>query len=413
MSESQGSEGLARAGSVVVSADEVLGPSEVRWDGGGRIVAVEPAGELTAAERATTLAPGFVNAHAHLDLGGLASLGAEVRPSGDGPGFVDWVGRVVGSRAGWTDAERHEGLRHSALTALAAGTTSVIDIDSTGWDAGALGPAAPRVVRCIELLDASPSTPDERTAAALDALARAEAPGEHPTGTLLEGLSPHGTHTVGDALFEAVGARVAGSSGLVCAVHWAETPEEVRWLAEGSGPFASWLGESPHCGGIERLARAGVLPGALLIHGNHPGPGDARALAAADAAVVHCPGSHAYFGRPPFPFEDFRAEGVRVLLGTDSLASNPALDMAREARLAMETLPLGARDAWRMVTEWPAGRLPWPEVTGRLEVGAAADLVRHRPVGGPVSSSVGDLLAPSCEVVEVWVGGCSILRRPR
>lgn len=398
------SAGAARAGAVIVGAGEVLGSSQVRWDERGLITSVEPCASMGAVESETVLAPGFVNAHAHLDLGGLAALGKD---PGQGQGFVGWIGRVMAARAAWGDEGRRQGLAASVERALRAGTTAVIDVDSTGWATSDLPAATPRIVRCRELLDASPASPDERTEAALRDLAALVAPGPSPRALVVDGISPHGTHTVGDELFRAVGERMgpAREGGLLSTVHWAETLEEVRWLTRGEGPFASWLGASPLCSGVERMARAGALSGAILAHGNHPVDGELELLREHDAAVVHCPGSHLYFGREPFPIDRYRSAGVPVLLGTDSLGSNEALDMGREARLAMGSLGLSADEAWRAITEEPASRLPWPEVTGRIEVGAAADLVRHRFAGAGPRGSIAALLGGGTNVIEVFVAG--------
>lgn len=381
---------------------EVLGPSEIRWDERGVITELCPCETLSEAERASVLAPGLVNAHAHLDLGGLAGLGEGGLDAG---GFVGWVGGVIAARASWSPEERRRGLSRSVERAVAAGTTSVIDVDSTGWSTRELPAAAPRVVRCRELLDASPAGSDSRTAECLARLERLVDPGAAPSSLVVDGVSPHGAHTVGDELFAAVGRRVSGAEGLLSTVHWAETAEEVSWLLRGEGPFASWLGPSPRCSGAERLARAGALSGALLVHGNHPTDGELDLLREHGAAVVHCPGSHLYFGRDPFPYPAYRDAGVPVLLGTDSLGSNAALDMGREARLAAQTLGIGAGEAWRLVTEAAAAWLPWPEVTGRLEVGAAADIARHVVPGATPLREASELLDPLGRVTEVFVAG--------
>ena len=49
--------------------------------------------------------------------------------------------------------------------------------------------------------------------------------------------------------------------------------------------------------------------------------------------------THAAFGHPPHPFREFIARGVRVALGTDSLASNPDLSILGEARFAHSRYP--------------------------------------------------------------------------
>ena len=344
---------VARAGAVVVRTGEVLGPSEVHWDERGTITEVRPCESLTEAERASSWRR-VSSMRTRTSIWALAHLGRRRRRR------VHRLGREAAARAGWDQEERRRSLSQSAERAVAAGTTSVIDVDSTGWSARELPPASPRVVRCRELLDASPAGADGRTDGCLAQLARLVDPGAAPTSLVVDGVSPHGAHTVGDRLLEAVGRRVGESDGLLSTVHWAETAEEVRWLLSGEGPFASWLGPSPRCSGAERLARAGALSGALLVHGNHPTDGELDLLREHGAAVVHCPGSHAHFGRDPFPYASYREAGVRVLLGTDSLGSNKALDMGREARLAVQTLGVGAEEAWRLVTEVAAEWLRGP-----------------------------------------------------
>ena len=69
-----------------------------------------------------------------------------------------------------------------------------------------------------------------------------------------------------------------------------------------------------------------------------------------NGTIVYCPRTHAAFGHPPHPFREFLARGVRVALGTDSLASNPDLDLLAEARFvhgAILTCPARRCCAWR------------------------------------------------------------------
>ena len=78
-------------------------------------------------------------------------------------------------------------------------------------------------------------------------------------------------------------------------------------------------------------------------------------------SIVYCPRTHAAFGHPPHPFREFLARGVRVCLGTDSLASNPDLDVLAEARFVRSRYPDFPGDQLlRMVTlsgaERSAGR---------------------------------------------------------
>lgn len=364
-----------RVGAAVLAADDVRGASEITVVD-GVIVAIDPCGTLSASERATVATAGLVNAHTHLDLGALA------RSVPPGSGFLDWVGRVVAARGSLDGAEIDAGVRSSAQALLASGTTSVIDIDSMGRTDAALEGIGLRTVLLREVLDGSPDGMNERSQLALESAQAALS----RRGRALRafGVSPHGTHTVGDELLGHLSSRIAdraaqprepGRSAAPHAVHWAETPEETSWLSEGSGPFAAWLGPSPGVSGTERLGRLGLLDGSLLIHGNVPADGEVERIAAADrCAVVHCPGSHLFFCRDEFPAPTYVEAGVALALGTDSWASNDVLDMRREVQLARQSLGFDAVTAWRSATETPARWIPWSAVSGRIDVGSAADL---------------------------------------
>lgn len=387
---------------MVIDASDVRFNAAVRF-AGGRIEAVEPAQGLTRDEEQTILAPGLVNAHAHLDLGAA--------PPGEPPagGFLGWVAAVMKTRGGTTEAEVGAGARGAASRLLATGTTTVLDIDASGAGREALEGSPLRLVSLREVIDGSPSSPDDRTGAALE-FAR-EAVHRPITERRASGLSPHGVHTVSDAL---LGELSRLSSGAPVVIHWAETPEETLWMLEGEGPFSDWLGPSPRVSGAERLRRAGLLRGAVLVHGNHPAPGELEALVGFDVAVVHCPGSHMYFSRPPFALEDFHAAGIAVALGTDSAASNADLDMHREIRIARETLGVSGAEAWRMATEAGARIAPWAHVSGRLGVGDAADLQRLRPAAWSGEAqrdgeALLDLLTAGELAVEgVWIAGARV-----
>ena len=93
-------------------------------------------------------------------------------------------------------------------------------------------------------------------------------------------------------------------------------------------------------------------------------------------SIVYCPRTHAAFRHPPHPFREFLARGVRVCLGTDSLASNPDLDILAEARFVRSRYPDFPGDQLlRMVTLAGAEALGWADECGSLEAGKSADLV--------------------------------------
>jgi cytosine/adenosine deaminase-related metal-dependent hydrolase len=164
------------------------------------------------------------------------------------------------------------------------------------------------------------------------------------------------------------------------AVHLAESAAELELLGHYRGPFVPFLrdlgvwdpeGLAEDPDHVLRLCN-GLVP-VLVAHGNYLRP---DAPIPANASVVYCPRTHAAFGHPPHPFRQLLARGVRVALGTDSLASNPDLDLLAEARFVHQRHPdFPSADLLRMATLAGAEALGWADEAGSLEAGKSADLV--------------------------------------
>ena len=337
------------------------------------------------------LAPGFVNAHAHLELGGLVGRMPSDR------GFHGWIGALLGARSELGQDDFRRAVRRGAPRLLATGTTAVGDIDSTGATEAVAAELGLRVVVQREVLDAWDPT---RTPAALARVSRA-LPG---SVRVREGLSPHAPYTVSSRLLAGAARRVE-RRGLPLAVHWAETEAEGQWLEEGAGPLAAILPASPRRSGLDLLAEHGLLgPRTALVHGNHPAAGEPERLARHGVSLVHCPGTHRFFSRAPFPLEAYRRAGVSLALGTDSLASNEDLDLRREMALARETLGLAPRDALELGLRGGARALGWDGL-GALGEGSPADLVLHRLEASDAEERLDELTAGGGKVERVWVHG--------
>jgi cytosine/adenosine deaminase-related metal-dependent hydrolase len=113
----------------------------------------------------------------------------------------------------------------------------------------------------------------------------------------------------------------------------------------------------------------------IIAHLNYLQDYDYELVANSGASVVHCPKCHTYFGHAPFPMKALREYGVNVCLGTDSLASNLALDMRGEMREAQALHGLGDRDVLEMVLLNGAKALGQAGRLGQISPGSLADLV--------------------------------------
>jgi cytosine/adenosine deaminase-related metal-dependent hydrolase len=331
----------------------------------GRIAAVGRAGDRPAdvdfGEAA--IIPGLVNAHTHLDLTGLRG---QAPPTSD---FTGWLRQVIAFRRGRSPEQVQIDIREGLSECVRFGTTLLGDISGDGGSWDALADAPLRAVVYREFL----GLPVDRASAAWQRFddwltSRASTP------TCRPGASPHAPYSARSSLFIAAATR-----GCPVATHLAESAAEMELLADHRGPFLQFLQDlgvwAPDglAEGTDHVLRllAGVSP-ALIVHGNYLPPDTSLP---ANASLVYCPRTHAAFGHPPHPFGEFLTRGVRVALGTDSLASNPDLDLLAEARFLHDRYPdLPGPTLLRMATLSGAEALGWSDETGSLTPGKSADL---------------------------------------
>lgn len=390
-----------RDGSVVVEGD--------------RIAWVGRAGDEPPALRARTvelgaamLTPGLVNAHTHLDLTVLRGLL-------DGLSFFDWIRGVVACRAALSPGELLDSARLGIIQGLERGVTTFADTAPADASFEAMRELGVRGVAYQEVFGPDP----QDAPAALRALeGHVTALRARETPLVRVGISPHAPYSVSDDLYAAA-SSLARKLDLPLAAHIAESVEESELVRAARGPFADSLarrgiavaprGRSP----IALLERAGVLDQrALLIHCVRCDAEDIAAVARADAAVATCPMSNRYFGHGAAPVVAMRRAGVRVGVGSDSMASNSRMDVLAEARaaLAAETgTPAGRELA--MATRDGARALGLHAVAGTLEVGRAADLAAFALDADDVTGSAPTL--PSGRATLVVVAGIERVRDGR
>jgi cytosine/adenosine deaminase-related metal-dependent hydrolase len=345
---------------------------------GDRIVWVGPRAQHPDAPNARVvelgncvLAPGLVNAHTHLDLTALRGLL-------DGLSFFEWIRAVVAARGVLTPDEWLDSARLGALESLEAGITCIGDTAPTAASFDAMCELGLRGVAYQEVF--GPDSAHARGALA-ELSARIAALRVRSTSLVRLGVSPHAPYSVSDELYSSA-ASWARAHDLPIATHVAESAAESELVAQGSGPFADMLrgrgirvaprARSP----IALLDRLDVLgPDSLLIHCVRCDDDDILAIRAKMAAVVSCPFSNRYFGHGEAPWEKIWRGTGSLALGTDSMASNTAMDLLAEVRVALEA-PADCTDddVWNFATVRGASALRLSKETGSLEAGKQADL---------------------------------------
>jgi 5-methylthioadenosine/S-adenosylhomocysteine deaminase len=391
---------LAR-GAVAVEADRIsaVGPlpeAQARFPG----AAIKDLGEAA-------LLPGLVNTHSHLEL-------TVFRGRLEEPRFPSWIAQLVElKRERMNEDDLLASARLGCAEAIRAGITTLADTSDASAPLAALVESGQRGVVFQECFGPHPEQAASSLAGLrqkLDAhaerLARA---GAEAQARLRLGVSPHAPYSVSAKLYERV-AEFALARRLDVCIHAAESRDEAALLEDETGAFASafrqrgiaW--EPPRCSTIRYLDRLGMLDAApLLIHCVTVDEEEIALIASRGARVAHCPKSNAKLGHGLAPFVELRRAGVRVGLGTDSVASNNTCDLIEEARfcallhraLRRDATLLAPEDLLRLMTIDGARALGLENSTGSLAEGKQADLIavdlaqaQHTPHYGPEAAII-------------------------
>lgn len=354
------------------------------------------------------LLPAAINAHTHLELTALEGAIPE------GLGMASWILALMKARGALDAAALRASAEEGARRTLASGVAAVGEICSAGQSVRPIVEAGLRGVVYYELLNGDPAQADETMARGVAQLSRWRE--EYPGAKVRFGLSLHAPYTVSRPLFERVAAWCRDEGAPLC-VHAAESPAETQFLRDRSGPIRDTLyagigrpadlEAAPGLKPIPYLAAVGVLgSGTLLAHGVQVDGADLHALASTRTAVAHCPRSNTRLLNGRLPLAAYRAAGVRLALGTDSLASSPSLSVWGEAAYA-EALHSEAdetptpEEMLRLATLGGADALGLADDLGSLEPGKLAQFaccpLGHSVGESSAATALGDVMAGRLE----------------
>jgi cytosine/adenosine deaminase-related metal-dependent hydrolase len=326
---------------------------------------------------------GFVNCHSHLELTLMRGFADDVEDD-----FFKWLIKISVTRD--QKLTRHD-LEISAvlgaIEGLRAGVTCFGDIGRYG-QAG-FSALKKTGLRGVAFQETEFSPYNENGADDFAKLKdkfldlRAD-----ETDLVKAGISPHAPYTVSRNLFELI-TDYALSEKIKLSIHAAESQSEEDLMIYNTGPMADFYREreirwtSVNLSSIAYLAEIGVLAAQpLLAHCVRTTQKDLELIGESGSSIAHCPKSNAKFGHRIAPFENFLDNGLRVGLGSDSVASNNTCDILEEARFAVLTARaredkrrlLNAREMIETMTIGGARALHLENEIGTLEAGKQADL---------------------------------------
>jgi cytosine/adenosine deaminase-related metal-dependent hydrolase len=315
--------------------------------------------------------PGLVNAHTHLELSWMRG---QVAPASSMPA---WAASLMALRR-TVSHEPPEPIVTGIAEARRSGTCLVGDVTNTFATFDPLLDSELSAVLFRELLGFSVTDTEAAMAPAIDQLAALT-----PVEWLRPALAPHAPYSVAPALLQAI-AR--WNHGRPLSVHLGESAQEIEFLARGTGEWrallealgvwnAAWT--PPGCGPVEYLDRLGMVDRNLIaVHGVHFTDSELSRLRSAGATVVACPRSNRWTGAGDPPIDRFHASGVRLAIGTDSLASVADLNMFAELSALRWLAPkVPATSLLRAATLSGAEALGFESELGSIEPGKRAQLL--------------------------------------
>jgi cytosine/adenosine deaminase-related metal-dependent hydrolase len=380
---------------------------------GREIKAVGRADEILAAHPgqpvvdlgAMALLPGLINAHCHLDYTILRN--AILPPKS----FTAWVQRINALKRSLGPDEYLDSIARGFEQCIAFGTTTVCTIESFPELMPRISAPPIRTWWFYEMIDVRHRvTTDDVVAGALTFF-------QNRGGSLANfGLSPHAPFTASLDLYR-LANDCAEAFAMPLTTHVAESDEEFEMFRDAAGPLYEFLAgilrPMGDCGGATPFAHlwnAGAIDARwMLAHMNELAEDDFNLIASlprgAKPTVVHCPGTHEYFGRKPFPWKRLADLGVNLCAGTDSLASTDSLSLLAELRRlrrnVQELTPAQLLDA---VTRNPARALNREQRLGRIAPGALADLIAI-PCTGSLSTVCEEIICHTEPVPWMMIDG--------
>jgi cytosine/adenosine deaminase-related metal-dependent hydrolase len=385
---------------------------------GSEIIAVGSAsdlpplpGETVTDLGASTLLPGLINAHCHLDY---TRFKGTIAPK---QSFTEWIKNINALRRSFTTEDYIESIAEGFQLLQQSGTTTVANIEAFPELLPHLPVPPVRTWWFLELIDVRVRHDQDETL--LGAMSFFE---HHKDWLGGFGLSPHAPYTASVDLYRL--ARTCSEKyGMLSTTHIAESVEEHEMFSHARGALHDFLGslgrDNSDCGhgsALSHLVEHGVIADSCIIaHLNYLQDYDYELVASTGASVVHCPKCHTYFGHAPFPLKALREHGVNVCLGTDSLASNNSLDMRSEMREVQEFHNLSDREVLEMTQLNGARALGQTGKLGQLSPGATADLVAfaHEPkLDGPDIGPYRRVVHSRKEPVLLVVNGREVKAQP-
>ena len=294
------------------------------------------------------LCPGFVNAHCHLELSHMKGM----IPAHTG--LQEFVKQIVALRQVEPEVIQ-EAIVSAETEMIANGIVAVGDISNTLDTLSQKAKHHLAYYSFVELYDLDP------THAADKILAGLEMQKQFQENCVRASLVPHAPYSVTNNLWHLLSAHFGIHT---ISMHNQETTDENDFFKTKSGSFLGMYERTKvnldffKATGLSSLQS--VLPifknahHGILVHNSYTSAEDLQAVHAAmdNAFWCLCPNANQYIEQTMPPIELLRSEKAKVVIGTDSYASNWSLNILDELKTIQQhqpKIPLAEMLGWATI----------------------------------------------------------------
>ncbi len=342
----------------------------------GAVIAIHDTPNKDTIEYDGILAPGFVNAHCHLELSHMKGLVPEHT------GLIPFLKTIPKHRNDYTD-EQKKSARHNAYDELVQnGVVAVGDIANTTdtLDVRALGKLNYYTfVETIGFTEANAQRAFGFAVSTYETFAAQQ--GEW----LKQAIIPHAPYSVSSPLFRLIDAH---AGDVVISIHNQESEEENKFYTKKEGgvrdllqslgvddSFFTPTGLSSLQSYLEWLSPSHPF---IFVHNTYTRRQDVQFAHSRlkDVYWCLCPKANLYIENTLPDIDMFMSENANICIGTDSLASNHELSILSELTSIKERYP---NISWKTLLTWGtrngALALQMPDI-GTIEPGKKPGIVK-------------------------------------
>jgi len=362
---------------IITGTGDILKRGIITTDRNGLITGVTPtAGELPELSQTEfyngIIVPGFINCHCHLEL---SAMHRQVSPGG---GLGSFIQKVREARPP-VNEDSEKSIAAADKMMYDKGTSACADIcnGSTSFETKEKSPVS--YINFLEVFGVDPLKAPKRISEVLELKKTA---GKYSAPSY---IVPHSFYSASARLLEMIKELASGNE--LNTVHFMESEQEALLMKESAGPLmesyrAMGIDDAvlhdrvvSHLAGIrDYISGSGNL---VLVHNTFASPADIKAAAARpDTYFCICPGSNIFIENALPPVNRLREEGVTIVTGTDSLASNNSLNILDELKLISNNfpaVPLAEMIGWATING--ARALKADGRYGSIEIGKKPGLV--------------------------------------